>query len=280
MRDKERGNETHMLPDYHLHTALCKHAEGMPRDYRDAARARGIPEICLTDHCPAPDGYDPAHRMSIHDFPAYRRSVLELQGRDDPAVLFGIEADYYMGCEEFLSHWLPAQDFDLVIGSVHFIDNWGFDNPDDRYVWDSVDVTDTWRDYFHLIGRLAESRLFDVVGHLDLPKKFNYRPSEGDLREISAPALDRIADADMGIEINASGLRKAAGEVYPSEILLTMARDRGIPICFGSDAHRPSEVGSGFDAALELARRIGYTHAFRIRGRKKTMVPLPETVDD
>ena len=264
-----------MLADYHLHTALCKHAKGMPRDYRDAARAQGIREICFTDHCPAPDGYDTAHRMDIHEYPEYRRCVSELQGRDDPAVLFGIEADYYEGCERFLAEWLPAQSFDLVLGSVHFIDNWGFDNPDDRHIWDSVDVTETWRSYFELIGRLADSGLYDVVGHLDLPKKFNYRPAERDLREMAAPALDRIAGAGMGIELNASGLRKAAGEIYPSEVLLSMARERDIPICFGSDAHRPEEVGAGFQEALELARRVGYTHALRIRERVKTTVPLP-----
>jgi len=269
------SEDTLMLPDYHLHTSLCKHAEGSPREYRNAARARGISEICFTDHCPAPDGYDPEHRMSIHDFPEYRRSILELQGRDDPLVLFGIEADYYDGCERFLEDWLPFQSFDLVLGSVHYIDNWGFDNPDDRHVWDSVDINDTWRGYFRLIERLADSRLFDTVGHLDIPKKFNHRPSDRALREMAAPALDRVAEAGMGIEINASGLRKPVGEIYPSETLLSLARDRDIPICFGSDAHRPSDVGADLDAALDLARSVGYTHAFRIRQRKKRLVPLP-----
>lgn len=267
-----------MVPDYHLHTALCKHAEGMPAEYRDAARVLGIPEICFTDHCPAPDGYDPAHRMSIRQFPEYRQSVFELRDGSSPNVLFGIEADYYEGCETFLKEWLPAQAFDFVIGSVHFIRDWGFDNPSDRHVWDSVDVTSTWQEYFALIGRLADTRLFDAVGHLDLPKKFNYRPEESALKEMARPALDQIARAGMGIEVNASGLRKPAGEVYPSALLLSLARERDIPVCFGSDAHRPDEVGAGLDAAQGVAQSAGYTHYFRIRAREKVLVPLPGLV--
>lgn len=264
-----------MMPDYHLHTSLCKHARGMPLAYRAAARERSIPEICFTDHCPTPDGYDPDHRMSMDRFSDYRQAVFELRDGEKPDVLFGIEADYYEGCEPFLREWLPSQSFDFVLGSVHFIDHWGFDNPEHRHVWDSVDIQETWREYFALIGRLAESGLFDAVGHLDLPKKFGFRPSERDLAEMARPAMDKIAKSGMGLEINASGLRKPVGEIYPSEPLLTLARERDIPICFGSDAHSPGEVGDGFEAALDMARQAGYTHSFRILQRKKFLVPLP-----
>ncbi|MFP4037975.1 MAG: histidinol-phosphatase HisJ family protein [Desulfobacteraceae bacterium] len=264
------------IPDYHLHTPLCKHASGTPALYFEAAVRMGVPEICFTDHCPYPDGYDPAHRMTMDQFPTYRRDIEQLQGRPGPEVLFGIEADYYPGCEDFLEEWLPAQGFDLVIGSVHYIAGWGFDNPEDRHLWDSVDVYRTWEAYFELVGKLADTGLFDVVGHLDLLKKFNYRPQEDKLTSMAAKALDRVAKTGMGLEINTSGLRKPVGEIYPSLSLLALAAERGIPVCFGSDAHRPSEVGAGFDAALDLARKAGYTHYFRIRRRKRTSFPLPD----
>ena len=209
-----------------------------------------------------------------------------------PVVLFGVEADYYDGCERFLQDWLPHQEFDLVLGSVHYIANWGFDNPDERHVWDSVDVTNTWATYFNLIGKLADSRLTgrrladgrladgrlaDVVGHLDLPKKFGYRPSDRDLREMAQPVLDRIAAAGMAIEINSSGLRRPVHEIYPSALLLSLAKERDIPICFGSDAHRPEEVGWQFDASLALARSAGYTHAVQYRRRQCRPYALPTT---
>jgi histidinol-phosphatase (PHP family) len=77
--------------------------------------------------------------------------------------------------------------------------------------------------------------------------------------------------------LNTSGLRKPVGEIYPSTLLLSLARERGIPICFGSDAHRPEEVGADFDVALESAREAGYGEYFRVKGREKTAVPLPDT---
>lgn len=263
------------LPDYHLHTALCRHAEGEVEDYRAAAKGIEIPEICFTDHAPNPDGYDPAHRMRMDQFVSYREMIRRLRDNGSPRVLFGIEADYYEGCETFLTSWLPDQGLDFVIGSVHFIDGWGFDNPRERQVWDSVDVTATWRTYFSAMQRLVESRLFDAVGHMDLPKKFGHRPTDRDLKEMVQPILDRIVTAGMGIELNTSGLRKPVGEIYPSPMILTWACERGIPICFGSDAHTPSDVGADFDRALAIAREAGYKEYFRVHQRKKTQVPLP-----
>ena len=265
-----------MLPDYHIHTALCRHATGKAIDYKATAKIRQIPEICFTDHAPSPDGYDTRHRMGIEEMPRYKSMVLDLKDGKPPDVMLGIEADYYEGCETFLKKWLPAHDFDLVLGSVHFIENWGFDNPDERQVWDSVDVTVTWRKYFHIIGKLADSGLYDAVAHIDLPKKFGHRPSDKNLKEMVGPALDRIRKADMGIEINTAGLHKYVKEIYPSPIILSMAFEREIPICFGSDSHSPDEVGRDFGLALSLARQVGYTHYFKISRRIKALTPLPQ----
>ena len=58
MNDREKkkyeGNyqTENRLPDYHMHTALCKHAKGVPAEYRLAAKRLGIPEICFVDHAP------------------------------------------------------------------------------------------------------------------------------------------------------------------------------------------------------------------------------------
>ena len=264
------------LPDYHMHTALCKHAKGTVSDYRRAAGTLGIPEICFVDHAPNPDGYDSDHRMNLNEFCNYQAIVGALMDHQSPHVLFGVEADYYRGCETFLEKWLEIQDFDLVLGSVHFIEDWGFDNPTVKQVWNSVDVTETWRAYFKLVMKLVETRLFDVVSHLDIPKKFGHRPSDKDIKEMVQPVLDWVAVAGMGMELNTSGLRKPVGEIYPSPLIVSLARERDIPICFGSDAHSPQDVGKDFPAALQLARDAGYTHYFRVRKRKKTLVPLPE----
>lgn len=263
------------LPDYHVHTGLCKHAHGEGKDYRMVARRQKLPEICFADHCPNPDGYDQPFRMELAQFDTYRSMVRSQQDSDVPLVLFGIEVDYYEGCEKFLLEWLPKQGFDFVLGSVHFIDGWGFHDKHSRHIWDSVDVTDTWKKYFLLVKKLVDLRLSDAIAHLDLPKSFGHRPPDKVLKELVQPVLDCIAAAGIGIELNTRGLRKPVGEIYPSPLILSMAREREIPICFGSDAHRPEDVGFAFEEALKLAREVGYTSHFTIRKSMKTHVPFP-----
>jgi len=263
------------LPDYHVHTSLCKHARGLPEAYAAEASSKGISEICFADHCPNPDGFDPAHRMDMEQFPLYRAQVEGLGKKRGVEFLLGVEADYYEGCEGFLESWLPEQGLDLVLGSVHFIHGWGFDDPAQQYIWEQADLVSVWRSYFDLVGKMVDSGLFDVVAHLDLPKKFGHRPPDKELREMAAPILDRIARKGMGLEVNTSGLRRPVKEIYPSPMLLSMAGERDIPICFGSDAHRPEEIGAGFDEALERAREAGYTTFFRMARRARRLCPLP-----
>ena len=99
------------LPDYHFHTNLCKHAKGELRDFAHFAETKGIPEICCTDHAPNPHGYDPKHRMELKQFPLYKAAFNELKNNESPEFLFGIEADYYNGCEAFLTNWLIQEQF-------------------------------------------------------------------------------------------------------------------------------------------------------------------------
>lgn len=262
-------------PDYHTHTGLCRHAEGRPGDYFRAAAALGLPAIACTDHSPAPDGFDPEHRMTPDQFETYEQWYLESKDTQPLPCLFGIEADWYPGCDLYLADWLAAQDFDLVIGSVHYLDYWAFFHSSIGRLWEREDVGHVWKQYFELIRKLAGSGMYDVIGHIDLPKKFGHRPSDRDHREIVLPVLDEIAATGIAIEINTSGFFHPVAEAYPSVQLLNWACERGIPITFGSDAHKPERVASRFEDALNLAREAGYTHSLRFSKRKKELHPLP-----
>jgi len=165
-----------MLPDYHIHTALCNHATGDVAEYRSRAKKQGIPEICFTDHAPNPDGYDPANRMLLDQFLSYRHMIEDLQDGKAPEVLLGMEIEYYEGCERFLREWLPAQKFDFVLGSVHFIEGWGFDHPKQRYLWDSVDITGTWREYFNVLLKFVGSGLLMLQDILICPRNLDTVP--------------------------------------------------------------------------------------------------------
>jgi histidinol-phosphatase (PHP family) len=264
-----------LVADYHLHTVLCKHAIGQPSDFEKRAFDLGLCEIGFSDHMPSVDGYDPKHRMVLEEFPRYLEMIQELAQKANIPIRLGIEADYYTGCEAFLEKWLSSQDFDFVLGSIHFLDGWGFDDPEQLPVWERVDVSETWERYFVLQRKLVETGLFDVVAHMDLPKKFGHSLYNSSIKRLVEPVLDLMALKGMTLEVNTSGLRRPVQEMYPSRLILSMAKERGIPICFGSDAHRPEEVGFGFEKAIRLVKELGFSSYVRFRQREKIFWPLP-----
>jgi len=262
------------IPDYHTHHELCMHAKGRTVDYARAAAAKGVTEFAATDHCPTDCGFGREHRMTLDQFAQYRRDVDEARSEfPDLTILFGVEADYYPGCEDFLRRFLGEHPFDIVLGSVHFRDYFSA-NPAKRGLSGGDLPSVVWEEYFALIGRLADTGLYDLVTHLDLPKRFGNQIDEDTLRRAALPALDRIAAANMAIEINTSGMIHSIREMYPSLTILSWAAERGIGLTFGSDAHEPVRVGDRFDQALELALEAGFTTARQYTAREWTEYEL------
>lgn len=264
----------HLPPDYHTHNQLCKHAKGTPADYVRAAIHNGVTEIACTDHCPTDVGFGHGHRMALDEFPIYRDGVAEaMAASNGVTVLFGVEADYYRGCEKFLGTFCEKNDFDFVLGSVHFLDYWA-EPKFGAGLTDPNNPVALWTRYFGFIGDLADTKLYDCVAHLDLPKRFGNQINRETFRDLALPALDRIASAGMCIEINTSGAFHPHKEFYPASDLLRWAAERNIGLTFGSDSHQPERVGDGFVAAMQMARAAGFKHYHRFSKRKKTAVKL------
>ena len=263
-----------MAHDYHLHTPLCKHAEGHPREYAATATRLGMSEIGVSDHSPMQDHFDD-WRMEWEEFPRYLEMVAEAQAEyPNLPIRLGLEVDYLENGEKWIEELATKADFDYFIGSVHYIaPGWDVDNP--KYIsrFTEGSVEDIWALYWRLYEKAIRSRLFDFVGHPDLPKKFGHRPS-GDLRRFYEPVVQALVDTGIAFEINTAGLRKDVKEMYPARAFLELARSAGVPLLINSDAHAPSEVGADFDKATALAREVGYTETLRFEKRRPIKVPL------
>jgi len=162
-------------------------------------------------------------------------------------------------------------DVDYLIGSVHFIDKWSFDNPEFIGGWKNKNIDEIWQAYFEATEAMAKSAKFDIVGHLDLIKVFKFMPKQ-DVRLLAKNVLQAIKKSNMVMEINTSGLRKPVGEMYPSRALLEEAYALEIPITFSSDAHAVEQIGAGYELATSLAKDIGYTQAVTFIGRDKQLI--------
>jgi histidinol-phosphatase (PHP family) len=257
-----------MRVDLHNHTILCNHAVGSAEQYVEQAIAQGVDVFGFSDH--APMDFDPKYRMSFAQMHDYKTMIDDVRDKfhDRIEVLFAYEVDYLPG---HMDDRVLKADVDYLIGSVHFIDDWGFDNPEFIGRYEHEDIDHIWQEYFNLIESMAESRLFDIAGHLDLIKVFKFLP-ERSVTEIAEKAMQALKRADMALEINVAGYRKPIQEAYPSKELLGMAYDMGIPITFGSDAHKPEQVGLFYDEATAFARSVGYSECALYRNRSRSMI--------
>jgi histidinol-phosphatase (PHP family) len=267
------------LVDYHVHTARCGHATGAMQRYVEHAIEAGLTELGFSDHLfmywlPA-DRRDPELGMAEWEHDFYIEDVERCRGRyaADITIRLSTEADFIPGHERELESILRRYDWDYVIGSVHFIDDWGFD--DARYLsgFDAWDVDALYGRYFGLVGASAETGLFDTIGHADLVKKFGHRAT-CDLSEAYARLASRLARAGVCVEVNTAGLRKPVGEIYPHPDLLRACCTAGVPVTLGSDAHAPGEVAADLASATDLMRSVGYDAFVAYTRRQRSEVRL------
>jgi histidinol-phosphatase (PHP family) len=255
--------------DYHMHTPLCHHAKGEPVDYARCAMQIGLTEIGFSDHSPMQrDDFDD-WRMRFDQLDEYVEKVRRAQ-REFPrlTIRLGLEVDFMPGHEAWISELAARHPWDYFIGSVHYVsETWDIDNPKKLSEWKRRDAFEVWQAYFDRLALAAESGLFEIIGHADLPKKFGIRPAQ-DCRPLYEKFLTAAARAGCAIELNTAGLRKECEEIYPSRELLEIAFRQEVPITFGSDAHAPEEVGLNFEEAIQLAREVGYRNWQRFQQRK------------
>ncbi|MEA1954050.1 MAG: histidinol-phosphatase [Campylobacterota bacterium] len=257
-----------MRIDLHNHTTRCNHAEGTVDEYIQRAIELNIDIYGFSEH--APMDFDPHYRLKFDKMQAYTDDILTAKERykDNIKILLGYEVDYLFG---HVDKRVLSAKVDYLIGSVHFIDKWSFDNPEFIGGWKDKNIDEIWKAYFEATEAMAKSGNFDIVGHFDLIKIFKYLPKI-DTRILAKDALLAIKKSNMVLELNAAGLRKPIGEIYPSPILLQEAFNLEIPITFGSDAHSVEQVGFAYEEVIKLAKEVGYTKAVTFHDRDRQLV--------
>jgi histidinol-phosphatase (PHP family) len=285
-----------MRVDSHVH--LQPHGEQPPVDrarveaYVEAAKRNGVDAVVFTEHLfRFREAYDQLagwweadpDPVLAETTAAYWRDhvnlslaeyvhVIERAKADGLPVYLGLELDWIPGKAEILRSLLAPYNWDVVLGSVHWIGAFGFDNPEFLFEWRRRTPDSVFADYTVLLSDLGRSRMVDVLAHPDLPKLFGHRP-------ISLAGLyDAIVRAaQMGgcaLEINTNGLRQRAAEIYPAEEVLQRACAAGIPITLASDAHSPERVGQAFNLARRTAENAGYNEFSMFISRRPQAYPL------
>jgi histidinol-phosphatase (PHP family) len=128
-----------------------------------------------------------------------------------------------------------------------------------------------YEQYYDAIGKAAATGFYDYIGHIDVIKRFGFQP-DGDVTHLENAALDAVKRHGLAIELNASGLRTPAAEMFPSRRMLEYARQLGIPLTVGSDAHQPERLGQYLDQAYALLKDVGFSQLATFNCRKLVMI--------
>jgi histidinol-phosphatase (PHP family) len=287
--------------DYHLH--LWPHDRRdtplLPEqvaDYCSRAQEQGVTELALTEHLfrfrqadallegfwddagvPGDLAASMAEYWSFHataDLDTYVECAMAARDAGLPVVV-GLEVDYYEGRMDRVARLLAGYPFDVLLGSVHWVGGWRFDDLDDvvsMAQWSARDVDDCWEAYTRALEELAASGTCDVLAHPDLIKVAGHVPG--------APSewWDRIAEAaarsGMAAELSSAGWRKPVEEQYPSFGLLERFVEHQVPLTTASDAHRVGDVAHRTDDLRALLSSAGVTSLQAYRSRRPRVVPV------
>lgn len=214
-------------------------------------------------------------QVCVYSISEFVNFVIEAK-KSNPDLALGIEADFFPGGESELKALLAEYDWDYVIGSVHFMKGWGFDNPETQAEFKDLDAIETYAHYFDLLRQACVSGLFQIIAHPDNLKVFGFRPSdEKDLLPYYRMLAEELITNGIATEIN-TGLayRFPIAESCPSPLFLSVLAEYQVPITLSSDAHFPDDIGMLLDEATDAAIGVGYTELTVFRQCKPIKVPI------
>ena len=176
----------------------------------------------------------------------YINFINEVKDKTYPvAICFGLEVCYIPETVDRLAETLGKYDFDFLTGSVHWIDGWGFDHPDQKELWNGRDVNEAYNRYYEIMCDLCASGLFTGLAHPDSIKCFGHAPT-CDMFESYSKLADLLCKNGMYAE-NSGGLRLNYDPTLElglnSQMLDTLKR-KGVAIYSASDAQKQSDVGA------------------------------------
>lgn len=236
-----------MRRDYHIHPVVVTKPEAFPA-FVEQAKAKGIGEICITDHMPLSisKAKDRTPAGMVRQYCTRVRELAQEYG-EGITIKCGIEIDFHPEFVGEIEDVLGEGEFDYILGSSHM------------HLFEKDTLRYTKNDFAKMalenLGLAAESGMFHAAAHFDMyrfpytkPEKYPFAPSEYNWEAhqgLIVDVLQAIGSRDMLLEINPH-LAEHSGclaDIYPQEPIAQMALERNIRFCYGSDAHTPKSVG-------------------------------------
>jgi histidinol phosphatase-like PHP family hydrolase len=218
-----------MLPrfDFHVHT-LYSDGDATALAMVEAAEARGLAAVALTDHGPELSVGIPRERV-----PSMLRDARLAQEDAGIEVLVGIEANVVRGGSLDVDERL-MDELDLVLAGLHTM----------KVTAD--DPSELAREYLNTVTRAIQRQRVDVLAH---PFQFRSYLAPYLTREDLEGFIELIARKGIAIELN-SKYR------VPDRDLIQACLREGVKLSVGTDAHTTTEVGR-VDWPMAMLKRVG-----------------------
>lgn len=263
-----------MISDSHLHTNFSTDSKASPESVAEAAIAKGMNSICITDH------YDPEYPTGgfMIDPERYWDTMEKLREnyRGKLEIRIGLEMGLLPDLHDEILAIEESFPFDFVIGSVHVMD--GFD----PYYRDQFKGTDEemYRRYFEvMLEDLDRTEGYQSLGHLDYVVRYGEHLDEeysfGAMQDLIDPILRKIIDRGIALEVNTGNLIKGMSFPNPHpDVIRRYLELGGDMITIGSDAHRPEDLGYGFPETVSMLKEFGVGQIAEFRGKKPSFVRI------
>ena len=281
-----------MKIDYHMHFEKGSYDKTWVEGFFQAAKDRGLAEIGISEHSHTfPEFKELYYEDLILDDSArgtfqrqwlqsnkfkytlddYFRFMAEL--RKEHTVRTGIEVCNFQD-QEKVKDILKDYDFDYVIGSVHFLHGWAYDCSEIIAEWQKHSLQDIYEWYTEEVEKLADSGLYDVLGHPFNIRLFKFLP-DFDV----TPYLERVAKAmkkaNMIVDVNTGTFyRYPIAEITPYPDFMKIAAQYDLPIITTSDAHKPEDCGAYNQQAIDYVKQFGYTTTLQLTRKKRKVIEL------
>jgi histidinol-phosphatase (PHP family) len=258
-----------LFSDYHMHPQghrVQRYTQKSLQPWADSAQRSGLRDIAFTDHDRYHAGidFDEIDRLRERNPDLRIRAGIELD--NDPIHSLA-------GRKWIEKNW---DKLDFVLGSVHFLERADqmFDSvPDGAAQFERRNIDEMYADYFRRLRELIATGLVDSLAHLDLIKIHGHRPI-ADIGTLINETLEFIRARNLAIELSTAGWRKPVNELYPSDSIIELAMDKGIPFTTASDAHSHVQLGENFARLAHKMAEIGIRQVCTFENHKRTEVPL------
>ena len=258
-----------LFSDYHTHPQghrVQRYTQELLQPWANSARRLGLKDIAFTDHDRYHAGIDFDEISRLRE----RNSDLQIRA--------GIEPDNDPVHSPAGRKWVEKNwdKLDFVLGSVHFLERSDqmFDSvPDGAAQFEGRNIDALYADYFRRLRELIATGLIDSLAHLDLIKIHGHRPT-ADIRALVNETLEFIHARNLAIELSTAGWRKPVNELYPSDSIIELSIEKGIPFTTASDAHSYVQLGENFAKLAHKMAEIGIRQVCIFEKHKRAEVPL------